>query len=259
MTRPNPSPPDHLSDPENGLRLEVSVLSDVGCVRTNNEDFYGFDPDLGLYIVCDGMGGMAAGEIASALAVTILLQVFGSSATSGTTVSARLLQAITAANDAVWADGQLPEHKGMGTTLVAAARDRECLIIGNVGDSRAYILQSGQCQQLTVDHSYLNELIRTGAIAIENAHKANLNGMESVITRAIGASAQVQPDFFSVDLTPGTIVLLASDGLTRYLIQDEIGGILLESPFESAASHLIELAKTRGGQDNITCLLLRAS
>jgi serine/threonine protein phosphatase PrpC len=249
MTSPIPSP----------LSLEVSVLSDVGCVRTNNEDSFGYDPALGLYIVCDGMGGMAAGEVASAQTVAILLQVFAASATSGISVSARLLQAITAANDSVWADGQLPQHKGMGTTLVAAARDGESLLIGNVGDSRAYILQSGQCQQLTVDHSYLNELIRTGAISIENAHKANLNGMESVITRAIGASAQVQPDFFSVDLIPGTIVLLASDGLTRYLILEEIAGILLEAPFEAAAAALIELAKKRGGQDNITCLLLRAS
>ena len=258
MNQPHPSPPtDHPADPA-GLRLEVSVLSDVGCVRTNNEDFFGYDADLGLYIVCDGMGGMASGEVASAQTVSILLDVFRASAASGTTVSARLLQAITAANDAVWADGQLPEHRGMGTTLVAVARDGEGLVIGNVGDSRAYILQSGQCQQLTVDHSYLNELIRTGAIAIENAHKANLNGMESVITRAIGAASSVQPDFFSVDLTPDTLVLLASDGLTRYLIQDEIAGILLEAPFEAAAAALIELAKKRGGQDNITCLLLRA-
>ncbi len=248
MTSPIPSP----------LTLEVSVLSDVGCVRENNEDSFGYDEALGLYIVCDGMGGMAAGEVASAQTVATLLRVFGESAATGVSVSARLLQAITAANDAVWAEGQLPEHKGMGTTLVTIARDGDSLVIGNVGDSRAYILQAGECQQLTVDHSYLNELIRTGALSIEDAHKADLNGLESVITRAIGASSQVQPDFFSVDLAPGTIVLLASDGLTRYLILEEIAGILLESPFETAATHLIELAKTRGGQDNITCLLLRA-
>ena len=246
----------HIPEP---LHLEVSVLSDVGCVRTNNEDSFGYDATLGLYIVCDGMGGMASGEVASALAVSVLLKIFGESASSGLPVSTRLLQAIVATNDSVWADGQLPQHKGMGTTLVAVAREGDSLVIGNVGDSRAYILQAGQCQQLTVDHSYLNELIRTGAIAIENAHKADLNGLESVITRAIGAAADVQPDFFSVDLTPGTIVLLASDGLTRYLVLEEIGGILLESPFETAAAYLIELAKTRGGQDNITCLLLRVS
>jgi serine/threonine protein phosphatase PrpC len=265
LLHPHESEPHTLNqsptnDPEAAisLRLEVSALTDVGCVRTNNEDSFGYDATFGLYVVCDGMGGMASGEIASAQAVAILLQVFAASQSSGISVSARLLQAITAANDAVWADGQLPQHKGMGTTLVTVAREGETLVIGNVGDSRAYILQSGQCRQLTVDHSYLNELIRTGAVSVDNAHKTNLNGLESVITRAIGAAVSVQPDFFSVDLTPGTLVLLASDGLTRYLIQEEIAGILLEAPFEFAAAALIELAKSRGGQDNITCLLLRA-
>jgi serine/threonine protein phosphatase PrpC len=250
---------DSLDPSPTALTLEVSALSDVGCVRTNNEDSFGYDAALGLYIVCDGMGGMAAGEVASAQAVATMLQVFAASANLSLPVSARLLQAITATNDAVWADGQLPQHRGMGTTLVAAAREADTLVIGNVGDSRAYIVQNGQCQQLTVDHSYLNELIRTGAIAIENAHTANLNGMESIITRAIGAAAEVQPDFFSVDLSPGTLVLLASDGLTRYLRQEEFAGILLEAPFEYAPGALVQLAKMRGGQDNITVLLLRAS
>lgn len=264
-TAPSPS---ELAPPASApaLRLEVAALSDVGCVRANNEDAFGFDESLGLYIVCDGMGGMASGEVASAQTVAVLLQHFAASAPLGLPsqsrprepVSARLLNAIVAANDSVWADGQLPQHRGMGTTLVAAARDGNTLILGNVGDSRAYVLQNGQCQQLTVDHSYLNELIRTGALTLENAHTADLNGMESVITRAIGAAASVQPDFFSIELTPGTLVLLASDGLTRYLLQEEIAGILREAPFADAAPALISLAKQRGGQDNITTLLLRA-
>jgi serine/threonine protein phosphatase PrpC len=241
------------------LRLEVSALSDVGCVRTNNEDSFGYNPTLGLYIVCDGMGGMASGEVASAQAVAIMLEVFGASSASGLSVSTRLLQAITAANDSVWADGQLPQHKGMGTTLVAAAREGDSLVIGNVGDSRAYILQSGECQQLTVDHSYLNELIRTGALTIENSHKANLNGMESVITRAIGAAPDVQPDFFSIYPSPGDQFLLASDGLTRYMNQDEILQVLFATDLQNAPLALIDIAKQRGGVDNITCLLLRAT
>jgi len=264
MDLSNPSPTAKLDRSEAGLRLEVSALSDIGCVRTNNEDSFGYDPSLGLYLVCDGMGGMASGEVASAQAVAILLQHFAgssraSSPAAALPVSTRLLQAIVAANDAVWHDGQLPQHQGMGTTLVAAARDRETLVIGNVGDSRAYILQDGLCQQLTVDHSYLNELIRSGGLTLESARTANLNGMESVITRAIGAAAKVEPDFFSIDLTPDTLVLLATDGLTRYLLQDEIAAILLAGPFESTAAILIDLAKQRGGQDNITCLLLRAT
>ncbi len=109
----------------------------------------------------------------------------------------------TAANQDVWENAQIPENKGMGTTAVAAALDGDKLILGNVGDSRAYIIQDGQCVQLTVDHSYINELIRNGTLTIENAQNADLQGMESVITRAVGVAAEVQPDFFSVDLKPG--------------------------------------------------------
>jgi len=146
----------------------------------------------------------------------------------------------------------------MGTTTVAAAIDGDKLILGNVGDSRAYIVQDGQCVQLTVDHSYINELIRNGTLTIETAHNADLRGLESVITRAVGVAAEVQPDFFSIDLKPGTAVLLATDGLTRYLQPDEIASILDASPFESACTNLIETAKQRGGQDNISCILLIA-
>jgi len=240
------------------VRLAVSVLSDVGCVRTNNEDAFGYDEDLGIYVVCDGMGGMASGEIASSRAAAIIVNSFAYSASSPVPVSTRLLHAINAANTYVWENGQIPENEGMGTTAVAAALDGEKLIVGNVGDSRAYVNQDDRCVQLTVDHSYLNELIRGGDVAIEDAPNVDLQGMESVITRAVGAAAEVQPDFFSIDLKSGTAVLLATDGLTRYLLQDEIATILRASPFESVCANLIGLAKERGGQDNITCLLLLA-
>ena len=199
----------------------------------------------------------ASGEVASASSVATILDAYSASAASEMPVSTRLLQAIVAANSTVWADGQAPEHKGMGTTVVAAALDGRKLVIGNVGDSRAYLIESGRCMQLTVDHSYVNELIRNGTLTLENAHNADLNGMQSVITRAIGAAADVQPDFFAVDLRPGTTLLLTTDGLTRYLLQDEIVMALDSSPFESACAGLIQIAKQRGGVDNITCLLLR--
>ena len=240
-------------------RLQVSALSDIGCVRKNNEDSFGYSDAQGIYVVCDGMGGMASGEVASASAVAAILETFTASAGSGAPVSTRLLQAIVAANSTVWTNGRTPEHKGMGTTVVAAALDGDKLVIGNVGDSRAYLTEGGRCVQLTVDHSYVNELIRNGTLSLENAHTADLKGMQSVITRAIGASAEVQPDFFSVDLRPGALLLLATDGLTRYLLQDEIVVMLTGSPFEDACTNLIGLAKERGGQDNITCLLLRSA
>jgi serine/threonine protein phosphatase PrpC len=240
------------------VRMEVSALSDIGCVRSNNEDSFGYVETLGLYVVCDGMGGVASGEVASSSAVATVVETFTASASFGIPVSTRLLEAIDAANHTVWQQGQSPEHKGMGTTIVAAALDGDKLVIGNVGDSRAYMLESDQCMQLTVDHSYVNELIRNGTLTMENAYNADLNGMESVITRAIGVNAEVQADFFSVDLHPGTTLLLTTDGLTRYLLQDEIALVLINSPFEDTCSNLIQIAKQRGGQDNITCLLLHA-
>jgi protein phosphatase len=240
------------------LRIAASAVSDVGCVRTNNEDSFGYDEELGIYAVCDGMGGMASGEVASSRAVAAIVNNFADSASSGIPVSTRLLHAISAANQDVWENGQVPENKGMGTTAVVAARDGDKLVFGNVGDSRAYIIQGGQCVQLTVDHSYVNELIRNGTLTIETAQTANLQGMENVITRALGAGAEVQPDFYSIDLVPGTAALLTTDGLTRYLLQDEIAAILNASPFELAAANLIEVAKQRGGQDNVTCILLLA-
>ena len=241
-----------------GVRLAVSALSDVGCMRSNNEDFFGYDTSLGIYVVCDGMGGMAAGEVASSRAVAAILKSFAASATSGVPVRTRLLHAINAANFDVWENGQNPAYKGMGTTAVAAALDGDKLVVGNVGDSRAYILEDGQCVQLTVDHSYINELIRNGTLTIEGARAADLRGMESVITRAVGVAVGVQPDFFSVDLKPGSGVLLATDGLTRYLSADEIGSRIAASAFDAACANLIDVAKQRGGQDNITCVLLMA-
>ena len=239
-------------------RIAVSALTDVGCVRTNNEDSFGYDESLGVFVICDGMGGMTSGEVASSRAVTAIMNSFADSASSDIPVGTRLLHAISAANLDVWENGQVPENKGMGTTAVVAALEGDKLILGNVGDSRAYSVQGANCSQLTVDHSLISELIRNGTLTLDSAQKADIPGMRSVVTRAVGVAPEVQPDFFSVDFSPGTTVLLATDGLTLYLRQGEIGAILASSPFESACADLITLAKQRGGQDNITCILLRA-
>ncbi|MGA2248969.1 Stp1/IreP family PP2C-type Ser/Thr phosphatase [Terracidiphilus sp.] len=236
--------------------LAVSALSDVGCVRTNNEDAYGYDSELGIFVICDGMGGMAAGEVASSNAVAALVNTFAESAGTGLPIGTRLQQAVHTANSTVWEMGKQPEHKGMGTTSVASALDGHKLVIANVGDSRAYAVQNGVATQITVDHSYINELIRNGTLTKENAHLADLHGYESVITRAIGVSETVEPDYYAIDLTPGTQILLATDGLTRYLNEEEIATIVQATPFESTCANLIDLAKRRGGHDNITCVLL---
>ncbi len=237
------------------IKVEFAALSDVGCVRTNNEDSFGYDLARQVYVVCDGMGGMASGEVASQMAVATFLRVIAANDHS-VPIEMALHQAITSANDDVYRTGTLPEHKGMGTTLVAACIEDTKLFIGNVGDSRAYMIQNSQCMQLTVDHSYINELIRTGIVAVENAGNVDLKGMESVITRAVGVTATIDPDFFAVDLTPGDIVMLASDGLTRYLNPTDIALLVTSLDLNVSCQHLIAIAKERGGADNITVLLL---
>jgi serine/threonine protein phosphatase PrpC len=237
------------------LKIEATALSDVGCVRTNNEDSFGYDPIRQVYVVCDGMGGMASGEVASQLAVAAFLETIGG--INGVPMERSLHQAITAANASVFhASAAQPEHKGMGTTLVSASIEGAKLLIGNVGDSRAYMIQNNQCMQLTVDHSYLNELIRTGVVAVEDAATVDLKGMESVITRAIGVTETVDPDFFSVDLSSGDLILLASDGLTRYVAATEMSELVSGNDLNLSCQRLIDLAKERGGSDNITVLLL---
>ncbi len=236
--------------------IQVAALSDIGCVRTNNEDNFGYDPTNDLYVVCDGMGGMAAGEVASSIACGTVISVF-SAQPSDIAVERRLALAIRAANDAVRAAAGTTGQQGMGTTLVSAVVRGSRLLIGNVGDSRAYRLQGGSCSQLTIDHSYINELIRQGSVNAEDIDSLDLKGMESVITRAIGAAPDVEPDFFFVDLLDGDTILLASDGLTRYVEGDAICTLVSAADLEGSCKRLIQAAKDAGGADNVTCLLLR--
>jgi protein phosphatase len=241
------------------LKVSVAALSDVGCVRKNNEDAYGFDSTRNLFVVCDGVGGMNSGEIASDLAISTVLNSFATSEDDGAPVEMRLNQAIAAANLAVRQAAEHLENKGMSTTLVAAVIDQQKLLVGNVGDSRVYMIQNGQCMQLTVDHSYLNELIRSGAISVEDAGKVDLRGMGSMITRAIGAAPVVEADFFSMNLQAGDMVVLASDGLSRYITQLDIAHGVSSDNLTLSCERLVAMAKARGGADNITCMLLYLS
>jgi protein phosphatase len=144
----------------------------------------------------------------------------------------------------------------MGTTLVCACLDGARILIGNVGDSRAYLVRNGACLQITQDHSLLDEQVRSGMITQEMAAASNL---QSVITRAVGAAETVQPDFFAAELQPDDMLLLATDGLTRYLQPAEIASIALAGvELPAICQCLVELAKERGGADNITCIVLRA-
>ena len=241
---------------QTGLKLEVVGLTDVGCKRTNNEDSFGYDLAAQLFVVCDGMGGMAAGEVASSTAVNKLLQCFSDHAASNSAIEERLYQAIAHANEEVCALSRDNDQlRGMGTTLVSACLDGRKIVIGNVGDSRAYFLRDGGCVQITHDHSYLAEQVRNGTMTADDAGASPL---QSLITRAIGTAESVEPDLFSAALEPGDMVLLTTDGLTRYADADAIAKIVLANPeLQQACQMLINIAKEQGAVDNVTCLLLR--
>jgi protein phosphatase len=247
---------------ESSFTLEFAAITDIGCRRSNNEDSFGYDAEQNLYVVCDGMGGNAGGEVASAMAVRTVIESFGSTSTEPGTgdpipVENRLAHSIYEANRVVReAAFENPELDSMGTTLVCACLDGNRIVIGNVGDSRAYLVRNGDCAQITQDHSFLDEEVRKGNMTPEMAAASNL---QSVITRAIGVAETVEPDFFAATLQPDDMLLLASDGLTRYAHTEEIShAAATESDLTRICSSLIEYAKQRGGADNITCILLKA-
>jgi serine/threonine protein phosphatase PrpC len=238
------------------LKIDVVALTDVGCQRTNNEDGFGYDLATNIFVVCDGMGGMAAGEVASATAVKDLVEHFAGSAGTDATTEERLYRAIVYANQQVHQMAQDNEDlRGMGTTLVSACIEGRRLLIGNVGDSRAYFMRGGVCAQITNDHSFLSEQVRKGVMSLEEAKASPL---QSVITRAIGTAETVEPDIFTGDLEAGDIVLLTSDGLTRYADAKIIAALILScSTLAEACQALIDRAKQHGAVDNVTCLLVQ--
>ncbi len=245
-------------------KLEAAARTDVGLRRRSNQDSFGSDDQLGLYVICDGMGGAAGGEIASRIAVDTFLEVarqeIASLRDSGAECTrCSLLRAAAAANRAVLSRASFDiALRGMGTTLVAARILGNSVMVLNVGDSRAYHLSAGTARQITVDHSYLAEQVRRGRLTEAEAERT---GLQSVITRAIGADQDVAPDLYDATLNEGESILLCSDGLTRHVAAEEIAMLVAESPATSADAvcrRLIQLANARGGSDNITCLLLRA-
>jgi serine/threonine protein phosphatase PrpC len=245
------------------LALDFAAATDIGCKRTNNEDSYGYDADRHLYVVCDGMGGNLAGEVASSMAVRRLIDSFAyfeqniEPGSPMEMIENRLIASIFEANRVVREAGtENPDLHAMGTTLVCVCLDGNRAIVGNVGDSRAYLLRNGTCQQITLDHSLLDEEVRNGNMTPEMAAASNL---QSVITRAIGVADSVEPDLFAAQLQANDFLLLASDGLTRYVKPDEIAqAASMGTELPTICNALIEHAKERGGADNITCILLHA-
>jgi protein phosphatase len=238
------------------VHYTAAAVSDRGRKRSSNEDSYGFSVERGVYVVCDGMGGAAAGEIASSLAVDEIMRLVAGSSTAQP-ARAEMEPAIAAANHAIYSRAQR-NHKlsGMGTTMVALVAEERRAWIFNIGDSRCYRLRSRRLEQVSLDHSLVEEQVRMGRMTQAEALRSPLR---NVITRALGTQNQVTPDIFDLEADPGDLFLLCSDGLTRELSDSLIESLLgTDLPLDELCERLVGSANKAGGHDNITCLLIRA-
>ena len=254
---------------KSSVSLIYAMVTDVGLLRSGNEDSCGAEAAHGVFVVCDGMGGGAAGDVASELARDTFL---ASLQRPGGSAKMRLNDAVRLANQAVYRQAQRTRaHRGMGTTLVGVlcemAGEQPSAWVVHVGDSRCYRLRGGHFDMLTRDHSLVEEQIQAGLVTRLEAENSPIR---NIITRAIGSHATVEPEIAEHALEPGDVLLLASDGLTRELSDDAIEKLLEQytaeqtghghappaSALRSACKALVEAANRSGGRDNITVLLI---
>ncbi len=259
--------------------LEVAWLSDAGLKRTRNEDHAASDPALGLVVMADGMGGYRSGEVASALAVqTIVRHVrlfqhwdsrgsrlesseprpdAGTDAIGLSAASRVLLEAIGSANTAVFETGRREaECEGMATTVIAALFDGDRIAVGHVGDSRLYRLRGTSIEQITTDHSLVQEFVEQGLCTPEEAARS---AARNLVTRAIGIHATVDVDVCEDEVLPEDVFLLCTDGLHDLVSNQEMYLTLrrYSANLEKVARRLVAMAKERGGHDNISVMLAR--
>ncbi len=243
------------------LKTLYAGLSNVGRVRTSNEDCMGLFPDLNLYLVADGMGGHAAGEVASSMAVETVRDSMAKNEETGKPLLAaqRLEAAIKASNQKIYQAGkQTPALTGMGTTLVSILLDQDTAYIGYVGDSRAYLTRDNEIAQLTTDHSLVNEYLKKGMMSSEEAER---HPLKHVLSRALGTAQEVEVDILSLPLKSEDMLLLCSDGLSNTVTQQIMLQILKRSRgnLHEACNQLIDQANNRGGVDNITVVVLQCT
>ena len=250
------------------MRIVSGGVTDLGRVRTNNEDCYKIVEPLHLFVLSDGMGGEAHGEVASAMAVETVVKhcldidtnsaagIIGDTEPNWSARTKRLSSSVHLANTNIFKSSEEnPEQHGMGATLTAVWIDGEKLSVAHVGDSRAYLLRGGSLLQLTRDHSLVAEQVRRGILTAAEAEESD---MQSVLLRALGAQAEVEVDAEEHTLFDRDVLLLCSDGLTRMVTEPEIAGTLqAETDPTRAAEKLVALANERGGPDNITVLTVR--
>ncbi|HUB30609.1 MAG TPA: Stp1/IreP family PP2C-type Ser/Thr phosphatase [Terracidiphilus sp.] len=240
------------------LHYLAAALSDRGRKRPSNEDAFGFSVEDGVYVVCDGMGGAAAGEVASSLAVDEVLRLLAGRTQRGhANLPGAAEAAIAAANDAIFSRAHRNKRlSGMGTTLVALTAEDNRAWVLNIGDSRCYRIRGGRLDLLTLDHSLVEEQVRMGRMTKAEAQRSPL---KNVITRALGTQNTVTPDIFELEAEPHDLFLLCTDGLTRELPDHVIESLLAgDASLQELCARLVDAAKKAGGHDNITCLLVRA-
>ncbi len=237
--------------------MDVCFLTDRGMSRSQNQDaVFATTAPVGslenLFIVADGMGGHNAGDYASQKAIEIILEIIARNIGAA---EVAIQRGITIANAKIYEEAQADEFKrGMGTTVVLATTDAGLLRVANVGDSRLYTLSEAGLEQITLDHSIIEEMVRRGEVSKEvAAHHPKRN----FITRAVGAEPAVEVDFFQVPLEGVKSILLCSDGLTNMVEENEIAHVLAERvPAEQKANRLIEMANKAGGHDNISVIII---
>jgi protein phosphatase len=238
--------------------LSVAARTDVGRIRAGNEDslYAEADQERGLFIVADGMGGHAAGEVASEMAVQIVARELGGVRDpSADEAGARMTSALQLANRSIWERTIAEAEKhGMGTTASALLLGHGRYLIGHVGDSRIYRLRDGRLEQLTKDHSYVQEQVDAGFLTPE---QARVHPYSNVITRCIGANERVEPDLLQGELRPGDVFLIASDGLTGMLEDQHLLRYLAAATTPGRkVDGMIQEANRRGGLDNITAIVI---
>ena len=245
------------------MTLEFFSATDTGRVRDNNEDSVALEPSVGLAVLADGMGGYNAGEVASQMLTTFIKSELGrwlaETGQHATDIDVRRAMDICVdnANRAIFnAANTNPRYAGMGTTLVLAVFREQSLLLGHVGDSRAYRYRDGQLVQLTRDHSLLQEQIDAGLLTPE---EAVFSSNKNLVTRVVGVEDTVMLEVHQHDLLPGDQILLCSDGLSDMVDDSSVAQVLQShSDLPEAAQALVDAANDMGGKDNIAIVLVRA-
>lgn len=239
--------------------MNVFFETNKGLLRDNNEDnliVEEFDKYC-LYAVADGMGGHKAGEVASSIAIESIKDCFiKKNGREDFRPPSFIIESIKLSNNTIWKEAKLnQDYQGMGTTITMAVLDKETntIYIGNVGDSRAYILRDNGIRQVTTDHTYVNELLKDGEITVEEAKK---HPKKNVITRALGGEEYVHADIFEIEFHDNDILLLCTDGLTTHVSDDRILEIIKEYSASERVKKLIKQANDNGGTDNITIIIV---